>query len=94
MHVGIVYYAGPKSRWLGSIDESEIIKRLDTPWAWLTRRATLSIFKQLDSRRCGYALLKDGICIEQFDPLIPEDEYGREFNPYEREFLRMRIKDF
>lgn len=70
MYSGVLYFAGSKSRWSGRIDESEVIARVSAPWRWLARRLTLSLFRQLDDGKCGYALMDGGACIEQFDPEI------------------------
>lgn len=67
-YAGIVYFAGPQSRWSGKIAESEIIARHPAPWKWLARKLMLSAHSGLDATRCGYALLCDGVAIEQYDP--------------------------
>lgn len=71
MFHGVLYFAGPRSRWSERIDDTEIIARVaPLPWRWLARRTLLSLFRQMDSTRVGYALLRDDICIEQYDPPI------------------------
>lgn len=69
---GLIYFAGSKSRWSCRIDDSEIIARVRTPWRWLTRLYTLNIHGSLDATRCGYVLLRDGECVEQYDPPLAE----------------------
>lgn len=72
MYVGVVYFAGPKSRWAERIDESETIATFDSMWQWHVRFLTRGLHAQLDATRCGYAILKDQVCIEQYDPPIEE----------------------
>ena len=68
MYSGVIYVAGPKSRWAGRIDEDDIIAHVGGPWRWLARLYLLNIHGSLDASRCGYALLRDGECVEQYDP--------------------------
>lgn len=68
MFEGVLYFAGPRSRWAGKVDEDEVIARFQTRWRWLARYLTVSLFMRLDERRCGYAILADGVTVEQYDP--------------------------
>lgn len=69
MFYGVLYFAGPRSRWAERVDESEIIARTaEVPWRWLARRALLSLFRQMDSTRVGFALMHGDRCVEQYDP--------------------------
>ena len=68
MYEGIVYFAGPKSRWSGKIDSGEVLARIFSPWRWLARIQMLNIHGSLRADRCGYALLRNGNCVEQYDP--------------------------
>lgn len=68
MYSGVVYFAGPRSRWSGRMDDSEVIARVSAPWRWLASLLTLSLFRQLDDSKCGYALMDGGTCLEQFHP--------------------------
>jgi len=72
MFEGVIYFAGPKSRWSGAIDDTELVARVSAPWRWLARLHLLNVHGSLDASRCGYALLRDGEVIEQYDPPIPE----------------------
>jgi hypothetical protein len=68
MYEGVIYFAGPRSRWSGRIDDGEIVARFAARWRWLARAQMLSAFSALDQTRCGYALLKNGVPVEQYDP--------------------------
>jgi hypothetical protein len=69
---GIVYFAGPKTRWAGKVDECEIIARTpDVRWRWLARAQLLNIHRQLDPSRCGYVLLDGDRAVEHYDPQLP-----------------------
>lgn len=72
MYVGVVYFAGSLSRWSGKLDEREIIARHESRWRWHTRMMMLRTHANLDPKRCGYALLKNGVCVEQYDPPLTE----------------------
>jgi len=73
MYEGVIYFAGPKSRWSGSVDEGDIIARTGrTPWRWHARFLMMNTFTALDRTRCGYALMRGDEAIEQFDPPLPE----------------------
>lgn len=67
-YYGVVYFAGPLSRFAGRIDEREVIARIRAPWRWLALVQLLSAHGSLDASKCGYALMRDGVCIEQYDP--------------------------
>jgi hypothetical protein len=67
-----IYFAGPRSRWSQRIDQAEVIARGQAPWRWLARKAMLTAFKPLDPTLCGYALAQDGVCLEHYDPPLPE----------------------
>lgn len=69
-YTGVVYFAGPKSRWSGRIAESETLARFDGRWRWVVRMATVSLFRRLDPACCGYVILENGVCLEHFDPPI------------------------
>lgn len=65
---GIIYFAGPRSRWAGKVDSQEIIARFPARWRWAVLALTLQTFARLDQRRCGYVILRDGEPIEHYDP--------------------------
>jgi hypothetical protein len=68
--VGVIYFAGPKSRWSRRIDPSETIYHVATLWRWLTRSLLLAKFRDLDNARCGYALMDGEVCLEHYDPPV------------------------
>lgn len=73
MYRGVVYFAGPKTQWVGQIDESEILATYQARWLWLVRIATRSTHARLDPSRCGYALLCDGELIEHVETRRSDD---------------------
>lgn len=56
MYRGIVFYAGPFSRWQGWPAEREIIYEVQTPWLWAARLLARKVHSRLDAGRCGYAV--------------------------------------
>lgn len=56
----VVYFAGPKSVWTNQPHEDEYIARISARWAWLAQSRALSIVRQLNSKRCGYFVTRDG----------------------------------
>lgn len=77
MFSGVIYFAGPRTRWPGRDDRSrihpsEIIATTPPlPWRWLARRTLLATFNALDPTRCGYALMHGDDCVEHYDPPLP-----------------------
>lgn len=67
---GLIYYAGPKSRWSGKVSDSEVIARVFSRWEAIARIRLVSAFTPLDSTKCGYVLMRDGTTVEQYDPPV------------------------
>lgn len=69
----VVYFAGPKTKWTGTVDESETLAFGEAPWRWLARATARGVYRSLDSRKCGWVLLQDGAQIERWTPTaVPE----------------------
>jgi len=64
----VVYFSGPRTKWSGRIDDSEVIARISTRFQWLAGMLARSTHARLDPHRCGYAVLADGLAIEHIEP--------------------------
>jgi len=64
----IVYYLGPRTSWIGRVDESEVIARRAISWRWLAERWGKSLLAQLDPTKCGIAIRANGVTIVDVSP--------------------------
>lgn len=64
----VVYFAGPLSLWADKPDEREYVARFESRWAWLAHSRALSVYRSLNSGRCGYFVRVNGEFVAHVAP--------------------------
>lgn len=68
MYEVLIFHNGPRSKWSGKVADDDVIARFRYPFLWLARWCASSMMGQLNQGRCGYAILKDGVVMDQYSP--------------------------
>lgn len=64
MFEAVVYFAGPMTTWAGKPQPLEFLARFPSRSKLLACIRAISLYRQLDAERCGWALYQDDVLVE------------------------------